>query len=196
MRNACSLGLPAIAIAFSFALSAAPAPAADAKTPPKIIRLEPKKMAGVEQGKAVVVKGKAGPQPHRFGLEKLTYMMPVAVAVRPVNKGDEVGLKVTKYAWNQPLREGATNGDILRYVFRTEGEFQVAVEAKKAGTPYRLMVWVGDETKPEFAPVVVKASEYQGETRKEGGMVLWVIAGALIIIVALLGALVLRRKSS
>lgn len=170
-----------------------------AQTPEvNVIRLEPKKMAGVEQGKAVVVKGAAGPQAHRFLIDKLTYMMPVAVAVRPVNKGDDVGLKVTKYAWNQPLREGRTEGDILRYAFRTESEFQVSVDAKKPGTPYRLMVWVGDETKPQFAPVVVKASEYEGE--KSGGLpgnlVLWVIAGALVAIVALLAVVVLRRKAS
>lgn len=197
MRKACTfLSLAMLAAVGFYGMS--PAMAAESK-PPKIIRLEPKAMAGIDQGKAVVVKGKAGPQAHRFGLEKLSYMMPVAVAVRPVDEGGEVGLKLTKYAWNQPLREGQTSGDILRYVFRTEGEFQIAVDAKKPGTPYRLLVWVGDETKPEFAPVVVKASEYrQGDMQRSGSgsIVLWVIAAALIAIVALLAAVILRRKSS
>jgi hypothetical protein len=173
------------------------APAAAASQAPRVIRLEPKKMAGVDEGKAVVVKGEAGLKAHRFGVEQLTYMMPVAVAVRPVNRGDEVGLKITKYAWNRPLRAGQTSGDILRYVFRTEGEFQVAVDAKKPGTPYRLLVWVGDETKPAFAPVVVKASEFEdAQSGATGSIVLWVIAGALIVIGALLAALVLRRRPS
>lgn len=179
-------------------LAAAPAITSAQEPKVNVIRLEPKKMEGVEQGKAVVVKGAAGPQAHRFLIDQVTYMMPIAVAVRPVNKGDDVGLKVTKYAWNQPLRAGRTDGDILRYAFRTESEFQVSVDARKAGTPYRLMVWVGDETKPTFTPVVVKASEYEGE--KSGGMpgnvVLWVIAGALVAIVALLVIIVLRRKAS
>lgn len=185
---------------FCVLIAAFGAPAITNGQEPKInvIRLEPKKMEGVEQGKAVIVKGAAGPQAHRFLIDQVTYMMPIAVAVRPVNKGDDVGLKITKYAWNQPLREGRTDGDILRYAFRTESEFQVSVDAKKTGTPYRLMVWVGDETKPQFAPVVVKASEYQGE--KSGGLpgnlVLWVIAGALVAIVALLAVVVLRRKAS
>lgn len=175
-----------------------PAPCASAsEAQPKVIRLEPKQMAGIEQGKAVVVKGRAGPDAHRFAIDKLSYMMPVAVAVRPVNKGDEVGLKITKYAWHQPLRAGETSGDILRYAFRTEGEFQVAVDAQTPGTPYRLLVWVGDETKPAFAPVVVKASEYRDtKERATGSIVLWIIAGALIAIAALLAMLVLRRKAS
>jgi hypothetical protein len=174
-----------------------PAPGWAAQTPPKVIRLEPKKMAGVDQGKAVVVKGAAGTTAHRFVVDKLTYQMPVAVVLRPVNKGDEVGLKVTKYAWNQPLRAGSTEGDLLRYTFRTEGEFQVAVDAKKAQTPYRLMIWVGDETKPEFAPVVIKASEFEADQGWGiSSIVLWVIAAALILIVVLLGALVMKRKAS
>lgn len=167
-----------------------------AQSQPKVLRLEPKEMAGVDQGKAVVVKGAAGTTAHRFVVDKLTYQMPIAVALRPVNKGDEVNLKVTKYAWNQPLRAGSTDGDLLRYTFRTEGEFQIAVDAKKPQTPYRLMVWVGDETKPEFTPVVVKASEYETQRSGFSSMVLWVIAVALILIVILLGVLVMKRKTT
>ena len=167
------------------------------REPPKIIRLEPKKMKEIEVGKGVVVKGAAGPQAHRFGLDKITYLMPIVVALRPVNKGDEVGLKLTKYAWNQPLRQGSTSGEVLSYAFRTESEFQIAVDSKKSGTPYRLFVWVGDEVKPEFTPVVVKASEFDGaKSSFPGGIVLWVIAAALVATVALLGVLVLRRKTS
>lgn len=171
-------------------------PIAAAQPQPKVLRLEPKKMAGVDQGKAVVVKGAAGSTAHRFVVDKLTYQMPIAVALRPVNQGDEVSLKVTKYAWNQPLRAGTTDGDLLRYAFRTEGEFQIAVDAQKPQTPYRLMVWVGDESKPVFTPVVVKASEFEPQRSGFSSTVLWIIAVALIVIVILLGILVMRRKTS
>lgn len=119
-----------------------------------------------------------------------------------MNKGDEVTLRLTKHAWNQPLREGSTSGDVLRYAFRTEGEFQIAVSAKKPDTPYRLLVWVGDEVKPQLRPVVVKASEFAEEKPASGagllggGVVMWVIAAALIAIVGLLAVIVLRRKPS
>jgi hypothetical protein len=174
----------------------APSPhavAQDAK--PMTLRLEPKPLDGVDMGKAVVVKGTTGKTPQRYLLEGISYMTPVAVALRPVNAGDEVGMAVSKYAWNQPLRQGKTDKDILRYLFRTEGEFQVSVTAGKEGIPYRLLVWVGDETKPDFAPVVVKASAFEGDT-SGGSPVLWVIAGALLIGVALLAVLVLRRKQA
>jgi hypothetical protein len=196
MIRRASVGLVLASVIAASASMMEPVVAAE-RAPPKVIRLEPKKMKDVEVGKGVVVKGAAGPQAHRFGLDKITYLMPVVVALRPVNKGDEVGLKLTKYAWNQPLRNGSTSGDVLSYAFRTEGEFQIAVDSKKPGTPYRLFVWVGDEVKPEFTPVVVKASEFDGpKSSLPGGVVLWVIAGALVAIVALLAVLVLRRKAS
>lgn len=156
-------------------------------------RLELKKMDGIEHGKAAVVKGEAGSQPHRFVVEGLNMNMPVTVLLRPVRSSDEVTMHVTKYAWDQPLREGTAKGGPLAVKFRTEGEFQISVTARKP-TPYRLLVWTGDEVKPELRPVVVKASEFQGAKSGSSSLVLWVIAGALIVIAAMLGVLVLRRN--
>lgn len=163
----------------------------------KSYRLELKKMKGVERGKTAVVKGEAGDKPHRFLVDGLNMNMPVTVLVRPVRAADAVDIKLTKYGWNQPLREGTAKGEPLALQFRTEGEFQIAVTAAKARTPYRLLVWAGDEVKPELRPVVVKASEFGATKSGSGGSpVLWVIAGALLAIVALLGVLVMRRKAS
>lgn len=172
-------------------LANAQAPAAAA---PGIIRLDPKPMEGLKHGRAVVVKGKAGPEGHRFMLDKLTMMMPVTVALRPTRDGDALDLQLSKYAWNQPLRQGGTTGETLRFHIRTESEFQITVSAREAGTPYRLLVWVGDEVKPQMRPVVVKASEFEGGGRDWGSLVLWVIAGLLLAGVALLAIVVLRRK--
>lgn len=189
LRSACLL---AVLLALPAAAQQAPEAAA-----PSIIRLEPKAMEGLKTGRAVVVKGKAGPEGHRFLVDQLTMLMPVTVALRPTRQGDALDLQLSKYAWNQPLREGDTEGDILQFKIRTEGEFQIVVSAKEAGTPYRLLVWVGDETKPTMRPVVVKASEFEGGgTRDWGSLVLWVIAGLLLVGIALLAVLVLRRKPS
>lgn len=186
--------LPCLLVTGLAGTAIAQAPAPDAG--PQIIRLEPKPMEGLDRGKAVVVKGKAGPEAHRFLVDGLSFMNPVGVALRPVDKGNRVELAITKYAWNSPLRQGDTDGDILRYGFRTEGEFQISVTAPEPGTDYRLMVWVGDETKPDFAPVVVKASEFEGEGGGWGSLVLWVIAGALVLLVGLVAFIAFRRKSS
>lgn len=186
----------ATAFLLAFALVLAGGAAAQDPPAPNIIRLDPKPMEGLRAGRAVVVKGKAGPDGHRFLVEGVTALMPVTVLLRPVERGGEVRLQVSKYAWNQPLREGETDGDILTLKFRTEGEFQATVLADEP-TEYRLLVWIGDEAKPELRPVVVKASEFEGGDEGGGGsIVLWVIAGLLGLGVLLLAVLVLRRKTS
>ena len=163
--------------------------------PPQTIRLEPKPMEGLRSGKAVVVKGKAGPDGHRFVVEGVTAMMPVTVLLRPVNRGEDVRVRISKYGWNQPLREEGTDGDIATIKFRTEGEFQATVQADTP-TDYRLLVWVGEESKPEMRPIVVKASEFEPADAGGGGsLVLWVIAGLLGLGVLLLAVIVLRRKA-
>lgn len=196
MVHALFRALPAGLLACAL-LAPAAAFAAD-PPPPNIIRLEPKPMEGLRAGRAVVVKGKAGPDGHRFLVEGLTAMMPVTVLLRPVRQGEDVRLQLSKYAWNQPLREGETEGEVLKFKIRTEGEFQATVSAPEAGTAYRLLVWVGDEVKPEMRPVVVKASEFEdsGDGGGFGSLVLWVIAGLLGIGIVLLAILVLRRKPS
>lgn len=177
----------------SVGLHAAATQAAD---PPQIktYKLELKQMKGIEHGKAAVVKGEVGKQPHRFYVEGLNAYMPVAVLARPVRANDKVTVRLTKHSWDHPLREGTADGEPVALKLRTEGEFQIQVTAPKENTPYRLLVWAGDEVKPELRPVIVKASEFQGESSGSSSLVLWVIAAALIAIVALLAVLVLRRK--
>lgn len=178
----------------SFLLFALGATFAVAAAEPRVFRLEPKKMAGIEHGKAIVVKGDAGSEPHRFLLDGLSSSMPIVVWLRPVHRGDEVALRLTKYAWNQALREATTDGKPVSFKFRTEGEFQISVSAKQAKAPYRMLVWVGEEVKPDFTPVVVKASEFK-DGKPGGSLLPWAIAGALVVAVAL-AILVLRRRKS
>jgi hypothetical protein len=144
----------------------------------------------------VVVKGEAGQQPHRFLIDSITSLMPVTVLLRPVHDGDQVGIKLTKYGWNQPLRTGETRDEPVSFKIRTEGEFQISVDAKQDKTPYRLLVWVGDEVKPELSPIVVKASEYGGGEKGGRSLMPWFIVGALVVVVGVLAVLLKRRKSS
>jgi len=179
-----------LALATTFAVTAAEPPQ------PKVFRLAPKKMAGIEHGKAVVVKGEAGRQPHRFLIDNVTSLMPVTVLLRPVRDGDQVGIQLTKYGWNQPLRSGETRDEPVSFKIRTEGEFQISVDATQDKTPYRLLVWVGDEVKPELTPVVVKASAYGEGAQGDRPLLPWFIAGALVVVVGVLVILLKRRKSS
>lgn len=168
-----------------------------ASPPIKSYRLELKKYAEIEHGKAAIVKGDAGVQPHRFVVDGVNMNMPIVVLARPLRASDTVDVRLTKYGWDKVLREGKAKGEPLALKFRTEGEFQISVSADKP-TPYRLLVWVGDEVKPEMRPVVVKASEYKAAGGAAGAgtsPVLWVIAIALVAIAALLGVLVMRKKA-
>lgn len=190
--SCCARGVAALTalllIPFHFA-SAADSP------PVRTYKLELKKMDGVDQGKTAVVKGEAGKTPHRFLVDGVNMNTPMVVLVRAVRENDEVSLRLTKYAWNQPLREGTARGEPLAFKFRTEGEFQIAVSADKP-TPYRLLVWAGEEVKPELRPVVIKASEFESASSSSVSPVMWVIAVALVAIAILLGVLVSRRKPS
>ncbi|NLG76191.1 MAG: hypothetical protein GX535_08125, partial [Xanthomonadaceae bacterium] len=61
----------------------------------------------------------------------------------------------------------------------------------------RLLVWAGEEVKPELRPVVLKASEYaHPSSGSDVSPVMWVIAGALVVIALLLGVLVMKRRTS
>lgn len=164
----------------------------------KIYRLEPRKVSDIPTGKAVMINGEAGPQPHRFFLDQLTINTPVMVTLRPVRRGDDIRLKISKLAWGDVRREGSTKDGQVSFKFRTEGEFQISVDASNTGKPYKLLVWVGDEVKPELRPVVVPKSEYREEGASwfsGGGIALWLIAAALLGIFVLLLFIVLRRKS-
>ncbi len=176
--------------------SLAQEPPSEEPAPPSITRLDPQPMAGIKTGRAVVVKGETGPDGHRFMLDGLTSLMPVTVLLRPVTRGEDVAMSLSKYAWNQPLRDGETDGDVLKFRIRTEAEFQITVTAPEPGTAYRLLVWVGDEVKPKMAPIVVKASEFGAASGgvSWGSVALWVVAALLLAIVGLLTLMLLKRR--
>jgi hypothetical protein len=163
-----------------------------------VYKLEPRKVVDIPQGKAVMVNGKAGPAPHRFLLDNVNILMPVVVTLRPERRGDDINLRITKLAWDQPLREGSTKSGQVSFKFRTESEFQISVDATKPDLPYKLLVWVGDELKAEAPPVVVPKSQFKDDSGGglPGGVVAWVIAAALIGIFVLLAIMLLRRRQS
>ena len=182
---------PLACIAALFAALPAIAQQADDKIP--IYRLDLLKRPDIPTGEAAFVAGKAGAKPHRFFLENLYMLKPVSVTVRAVNPGDVVTAKITKWKFDDVLREGNTaDGKQVLFKFRTHGEFQISVTADKPDTPYKMVVWVGPDIKPKSKPLFVPKSEY-----KDGSglpkWVWWAGGGAAVIIIGLL-AVILRRK--
>jgi hypothetical protein len=83
---------------------------------------------------------------------------------------------------------------------RTQGDLKVVVAAPRP-TPFQLIVWAGDELKPELpALVVTDPDRVQGKSSGggvlSGGPVLWVIAGSLIVIAGLLAVRTFKGKQS
>jgi hypothetical protein len=174
-------------------LAALPAIAQEADDKIPIYRLDLLKRPDIPTGEAAFVAGKAGSVPHRFFLENLYMLKPISVTVRAVNAGDVVTAKITKWKFDDVLREGDTaGGKQVLFKFRTHGEFQISVTADKPDTPYKMVVWVGPDIKPKTKRLFVPKSEFKGG----GGTpqwVWWAGGGAAAIIIALL-AVILRRK--
>ena len=184
---------PSLACLLALLLAAPALPAAAADPPPTAYRLEPRKVPDLPEGKAAMVRGQAGEKPHRFFLEHLHMMVPVVVTLRPLTRDARLDLAIGKYPWEPPVRQGrAEQGQQVSFRFRTEGEFQVAVSSPDPGTPYKLLVWVGDEIKPDLKPVVVPASQYQGDAG--GGNALWWGLAAAGLLVLAGGWVVFQRR--
>jgi hypothetical protein len=189
---------PIVSVGWSVLLLALFAGSASAQD--KVYRLEPRKVSDIPQGKAVMINGKTGPRSHRFLLDQLTVYTPVVVTLRAARKEDDVRLKIGKTSWEQTLREGSSRGaenNQVSFNFRTEGEFLISVEGTKPDLPYKLLVWVGDEVNVEPPPAVVPKSQLTNSDASwlSGGVVMWVIAAALLGIFSLLLIMVSRRKA-
>jgi hypothetical protein len=178
-------------IAALFAAMPAIAQEADDKIP--IYRLDLLKRPDIPTGEAAFVAGKAGSVPHRFFLENLYMLKPISVTVRAVNPGDVVTAKITKWKFDDVLREGDTaDGKQVLFKFRTHGEFQISITAEKPDTPYKMVVWVGPDIKPKSKRLFVPKSEFK-DTSGLPKWVWWAGGGAAAVIIALL-AVILRRK--
>jgi hypothetical protein len=168
---------------------------AQADKPTRIYRLEPAKVADIDSGRAAMVLGKTATAPHRYYLEHLHMMVPVVVTLRPLTGDAELKLEIGKYPWQPAERQGQVrNGEQVSFSFRTQGEFQVSVSSEQAGTPYKLLVWVGDEVKPELKPVAVAASGYRGGTGARRW--LWIGAGIAALPLVAGGIFIGRRKQA
>jgi hypothetical protein len=180
-----------VCIAVLFSAMPATAQEADDKIP--IYRLDLIKRPDIPTGEAAFVAGKAGSVPHRFFLENLYMLKPISVTVRAVNPGDVVTAKITKWKFDDVLREGNTaGGEQVLFKFRTHGEFQISITADKPDTPYKMVVWVGPDIKPKTKPLFVPKSEFKDSSGLPK-WVWWAGGGAAAVIIALL-AVTLRRK--
>jgi len=159
-----------------------------------VYKLDLRKVPDIPDGDAALVKGQAGSIPDRFFLDNLYMLKPVSVSVRAVNPGGVVNVKITKTKWTDVLREGTTGSDAqVNFKFRTQGEFQISITSPNAGTPYKMVVWVGKDIVPKTKPVFVPKSEFKGTASAPWW---WWAGGGMALVIVILLVLVLRKRKT
>jgi hypothetical protein len=92
------------------------------------------------------------------------------------------------------LREGTTGAaNQVNFKFRTQGQFQISITSPKPNTPYKMVVWVGNDLKPKLKPIFVPAAGF-----KDGGTPKWVwwAGGGAGLVIIVLVVMLMRRKPS
>lgn len=197
------------------ALFAIPAAAFAADEPIPLWGIEPKEDPSLEAGgKIVALEGKTDTVAHRFVVQGLKITEPVSVMVTATNPGDDLQVQLAKYSFDHPDRSGSTKTDRSQlFRLRTEGDLKISISGPQAGMPYQLLVWKGDQIQPPLDPVLLPPAEYArlAPVSTKGAAaplspavavtsstspVLWVIAGLLFVVVALLAVMVLRRRQA
>ncbi|OGW59681.1 MAG: hypothetical protein A2V83_04220 [Nitrospirae bacterium RBG_16_64_22] len=125
-----------------------------AKPERKGYKLVLKQIPELNNGKTIAVEGEADSMGDRFLVENLFILQPVAVTVLARNKGDDVRIRLAKDRWDEPIEEKSTKGVGRQTIkFRTQGDLRIIISSPKGKVPYNLLVWAGDEVKPDMKSV-------------------------------------------
>lgn len=144
-------------------------------------------------GTVGIVDGTTGPQGSRFNVPGLSFFQPTSVTLVAGREGDDLRIRFGKFGWDEDFMGGSTGDAAYRIDrFRTQGDLLITVSAPSPGTPYRLIVWSGEETPPSLQPVVVPASDAGSRWGLPAKIAAAVVAAALL----LGGAFHLGRKRS
>jgi hypothetical protein len=160
-------------------------------------KLDLKPDPSLPNGRVAIVKGSSKPEGEHFFIENAFVLQPVVVTLVAEKPGDSLKLVLGKDRWDENLREAATGPDgkaIMK--LRTQGEVRMTVSGDGA-KPYYLIAWVGDEVKPELAPVVTPMSEYRNSHPSslfDNPMLLW--GGGALLVIALGGGIFFLGKRS
>ena len=150
-------------------------------------KLDLKPDPSLPNGRVAIVKGASTGEGQHFLIENAFVLQPIVLTLVAGHPGDVLKLVLGKDRWDENLREAATGPDGKAIVkLRTQGEVRMTVSGD-AGKPYYLIAWVGDEVKPDMAPVVTSMSDYRKlhpGSLFSNPIVLW---GAVALLVAAAG---------
>ena len=127
----------------------------------KVYRVQLKDSTRFPKWKVAAFKGTADEKGDHFLLDKLTTLQPVVISLLPGNKDDDIKLAVYKDGWKDAKRETSSTNPQSTVRFRTHGEARIRVSASGPPKPYRLLVMVGAEVKPEVKAAFVPMADYR-----------------------------------
>lgn len=160
---------------FAGAALLAALPAAAERT---ITELELHEVDDLPSGKMAMVEGTASAEGDRFTLPDVSIFQPVAVSLIAQQPDSDIKFRLGKFGWDENFGGGSTKGSgIHTEKFRTQGDLLISVNAPSGAGRYALVIWAGDEIKPEMEPVLVPASQAGGSWTK---YLLWLL-GALAL---------------
>ena len=185
-----------------------------AKKGPPVHRIIVKDEPRLNGLKFAAVEGKADARGYRFLVPSLDVMQPVGVLLVALDGGNDLELALFKDDFEKPVKQATTNDrSTARFQIRTMGPLRIKVSSTSGVKRYQLLVVVGKETKPAVPSLYVPVSmagtpiaanaaaatnTSDSASRASGGssMVMWIIAGSLVLIVAMLGLMLLRKGKS
>lgn len=116
------------------------------------------------------VEGTVGAVPHEFYMDGFDVLQPLAIVLQARDSSAGLRLQLRSYAWTDPLREKTTDneGRAILQVRSTEDLYARVVSPGATEEPYQLVVWKGEpvtveQVAEEFRPILVPASEYEGD---------------------------------
>lgn len=179
------------AIVFSVPVAArAQNPDPNDKTSVHPLTLE--KHAGIGNGRIAMVEGEAGPEGVRLVVNQLSILQPAAVALVPLDAGDDLRLALWKYAEDDVKHEASTRGDgFVSFRFRTEDDLQLRIVSPAGPRRYRLAVWAGDEVEMPLPSPFVPQTASSGTS-----LMTYVLVGGVLLIAVFLGVIAFRKKSA
>ena len=147
----------------------------------------------IPNGRIAMVEGEAGPEGVRLVVNKLSILQPAGVALVAFDKSDDLQLSLWKYAEDDERHEASTRGDgYASFQFRTEDDLQLRIVSPNGPKRYRLAVWAGDEVEVPLPSPFVPQSEVENGTP----VIMYVLTAGVLVIAALLGVIVLRKKNA
>ena len=150
----------------------------------------------------------------RFSVKNIGFdLLPFKVMVISPDQSQDLKLIFVKNHWKDVAKNATTKDGLYQDEFRTAGQFGIMIAGAKEGIPFRLAVYHGPVVKrtsslfvsvanfKKNGPTAKSENETTIKDRSNGGSTigstaLWVIAGALLLIVALLVFILLKKNKN